>query len=140
VDEYKPGDTKKVCFDIVHVREFNTIIDYNPSCSQGPALSLGWKRIKDSIYFLDEYDVKHRRSNDELILSSETRESILSKLGYTKGDIAASVRKIIKVRNQRRRTSQTVRAQNLEFAMERVGKRFKHLLQGAGGINRKVEV
>jgi hypothetical protein len=140
VDEYKPIETKKVCFDIVHVREYDTIIDYNPSCSQGPALSLGWKTISDSICFIDEYDAKHRRSNDELILSSETREIILSKLGYTRADIAACVRKIIKVRNQRRRTSQTVRVRNLEFAMERVGKRFKHLLQGGGGRNRKMEV
>lgn len=121
---------KRVRFDVVQVREHDTVLDNNPSCSEGPAIALGWVKTFETTFPIDEFDhaKKHRRYHDDLVLSKHTREGILIKSGYTKTDMAKSTRNIIKARNQRRRTVQSVGVQNLEYAMQRVGRRFKVLL------------
>ena len=119
-----------VRFHSVQIREYDTVLDVNPSVTNGPAIALGWKVIFEHNLFVTEHDNgRHRRYGDALMLSSDTREGILLRLGYTKADIESSIRRIQKSQSQRRRTAQQVHVQNLEFAMERVGKSFRNLLQ-----------
>lgn len=119
-----------VRFHSVQIREYDTVLDNNPAVTKGPAIALGWKVIYEYNLFVTEHDNgRHRRYGDALMLSSDTREGILLKLGYTKAEMESCIRRIQKSQSQRRRTAQQVHVQNLEFAMERVGKSFKNLLQ-----------
>jgi hypothetical protein len=124
---------KIVRFDNVHVREFNTILDNNPAVTEGPAIALGWNILQETTHLVAEHDNgRHRRYGDALMLSSHTREGILFKMGYSKEDIGKMVTRIYKAQQERRRTVQKVRVQNLEFAMERLGNSFRSLLQRTG--------
>jgi hypothetical protein len=119
-----------VRFHTVQIREYDTVLDNNPAVTRGPAIALGWTVMTEYNLLVTEHDNgRHRRYGDSLMLSSDTREGILLKLGYNKADMESCVRRIQKAQNQRRRTAQQVHVQNLEFAMERVGKSFKNLLQ-----------
>ena len=119
-----------VRFHTVQIREYDTVLDNNPAVTRGPAIALGWTVMVEYSLLVTEHDNgRHRRYGDSLMLSSDTREGILMRLGYNKADMESCVRRIQKAQNQRRRTAQQVHVQNLEFAMERVGKSFKNLLQ-----------
>ena len=126
-----------VRFESVHIREFDTVLDCNPAVSEGPAIALGWRVISEATFLLnDKDDDRHRRYGDALMLSTHTREGILLRFGYSPTDIDSAVRRIQRAQNQRRRTAQKVRMHSLEFAMERVGKRFRHLLSGGGNTSK----
>lgn len=127
-------NVRKVSFQFVHIREFDTVLDCNPAVTEGPAIALGWTVITENMFLVSDYDDgRHRRYGDALMLSTHTREGILLRLGCSNAEIDAAVRRIQKAKNQRRRTAQQVRMDSLGFAMEVVGKRFRDLLTGGGG-------
>jgi len=123
--------TKHVSFSHLQIRTYETILGDNPSCSGGPSLGLGW-RYDPSHYTatVDEYEAHQARlygttpsgapeecRPEDLVLHRFEREAILLNTGYTRQDLADSVRALNKVKNKRR---QTVHNLPVAFLEERV--------------------
>ena len=121
---------KRVSFSHLQIRTYETILGDNPSCSGGPSLGLGWRY--DPSHFtatVDEYEAylaqiyglaegqQYECRPEDLVLHRYEREAILLNTGYTRQDLADSVRAINKVKNKRR---QTVHNLPVAFVEERV--------------------
>ena len=96
---------RKVTFDTVRVREYETILGDNPSCNDGPSLSIGWKYTRERVYGIDIFDNKPaRRHGEHLILSRQDREGTLMKLGYSRQQLNQSIMARFKVRHERQQS------------------------------------
>ena len=120
---------RKVTFDTVGVREYETILGDNPSCHDGPSLSIGWKYARERVYGIDIFDNKPaRRHGEHLILSRQDREESLLKLGYTRQQLDMAIMARFKVRHERQ-------GSKLKDGV----KEFDEILAGAGRkLNRYV--
>jgi hypothetical protein len=116
-----------VSFSTLQIRTYETILSDNPSCSTGPSLGLGW-RYDPSHYTstIDEYE-RHQSElykgcadprPEDLVLHRFEREAILLNTGYTRQDLAESVRGITKVKNRRRQTVHNLPVAWVEERME----------------------
>lgn len=114
----KPSSNKKsVSFSHLQFRTYETILGDNPSCSGGPSLGLGWRYDpKHYSATVDEYEAQQQElyggpdgqpyecRPEDLVLHRFEREAILLNTGYTRQDLADSVRALNKVKNKRRQT------------------------------------
>ena len=126
----------KVKFGSVSVREFSIEVGDNPSCSRGPAISLSWEIVKTENYnHVDRFEqVRHpfRYLNAiDMVLSRKDREKMLLQNGYSESDIADAVRRIVKVKNQRRQTVHNLPVARLEEIVEGAGRKVKHFFSGS---------
>ena len=130
----KANKTTMVQFTNLTVRVYNRILGDNPSCSNGPSLSIGWEYTTQLLHCpIDDYESSRyytRRLDHEMVLSRKERESILMDLGYTQMDIASAVRANIKTKNQRRRTIHNLAFSKVEEAMEKVRRKVKKTVKG----------
>lgn len=122
----KSRSDKRVSFSILQIRTYETILGDNPSCSGGPSLALGWRydpshvtahiddyeRLRATLY--GDYDCRP----EDLVLHRFEREAILLNTGYSRHDIAESVRGINKVKNRRRQTVHNLPVAWMEERME----------------------
>jgi hypothetical protein len=122
---------KRVSFSNLQIRTYETILGDNPSCSGGPSLGLGWRY--DPNHFtasVDDWEIHQAQvygvtakgepltiPPEDLVLHRFEREAILLNTGYTRQDLADSVRSLNKVKNKRR---QTVHNLPVAFVEERV--------------------
>jgi len=129
----KPADSKsakRVSFSHLQIRTYETILGDNPSCSGGPSLGLGWRYYPSHFTAtVDEYESQQARMHgladgetyecrpEDLVLHRFEREAILLNTGYTRQDLADSVRATNRVKNKRR---QTVHNLPVAFLEERV--------------------
>jgi len=117
----------KVSFSTVSVRHYNRILGDNPSCSNGPSLSIGWKYyvgLEDCP--VDEYENSrfyNRRHDHNIILPRSERESILIDLGYQQNEIARAVRANVKAKSRRRRTVHNLAFSKVEESIESIRKK-----------------
>lgn len=118
----QPKKKKSVSFSSLQVRTYETILGDNPSCSTGPALGLGWRYDPSHLNAsVDEYERRHKQSDSQpvdLVLHRYEREAILLNTGYTRHDLADSVRGITKVKNRRRQTVHNLPVAWLEERVE----------------------
>jgi hypothetical protein len=97
---------RKVTFNTVHVREYESILGDNPSCKEGPSMSIGWKYKKERVYGIDIFDDKpDRRREWDLLLSRQEREATLLKLGYTRKELNQAMLSSIKIHHERQQSS-----------------------------------
>ena len=122
----------KVKFGSVSIREFSIEIGDNPSCSRGPAVTLGWDIVKTSTYVnVEKYEQSwhsfhHTGMNaPDMILTRKERERMLLENGFSANDIADGIRKILKVKNQRRQTIHNLPVARLEEIVEGAGRKVK---------------
>lgn len=126
-----PTARKGVQFADIHIREFERIIGDNPSCSNGAPVAIGWGYGNERKFPLDEYEkVKpYKKSHQHLILSRQDREAILMEWGASFNQIIDAIRQNIKVKNQRRRTVNSIGTYDRwEEAMESAGRKLKKRL------------
>jgi len=81
-------------------------------------------------------DEAPKRSGDELLMSREERMELLKELGYTKREIAASIRQVVHRKNQRRQTIQNLGAENVHLALEQAASKLRHVLLRSLANNR----
>ncbi|KAL7479376.1 hypothetical protein ACHAW6_005109 [Cyclotella cf. meneghiniana] len=118
---------KSVSFSTLQIRTYETILGDNPSCSTGPSIALGW-RYDPSHYnsTIDEYERRQSQlcrggadpRPEDLVLHRFEREAILLNTGYTRQELAESVRGITKVKNRRRQTVHNLPVAWVEERME----------------------
>ena len=124
---------RSVSFCEVQVREYERILEFNPSVTSGPAVGIGWKYFPDEgHYSLENFEESREFSRcnsvDELALPRDTREHLLRSWGYTQREIAGSVRSILRSKNQRKQTVQNLHAASYEEFMEKATRKMKHVL------------
>ena len=108
---------RKVSFSHLEIRTYETILCENPSCSGGPSLGLGWRYDPNhDCITVDEYEAHQAQIHglptgeyyvcrpEDLVLHRFEREAILLNTGYSRQDLADSVRSMNKVKNKRRQT------------------------------------
>ena len=112
-----------VQFGSLTVRTYDIVLDDNPSCTQGPALALGWRYNESNDMTIEQYDdwaQTHRRSKNEFHLPTARREDILRDFGYSRRQIDEVSAEISKARKQRRASCNNVsffsKAQEKVFA------------------------
>ncbi|KAG7359837.1 hypothetical protein IV203_034935 [Nitzschia inconspicua] len=133
-----PGNDKRkpqVCFDIVKIRSYGSILTINPSVTSGPAVGLGWEfdPEKDEKYALDDFERSKARSgprrvSNQLLIGREARESLLLSLGYSQKEIAVAIRQTIRIKNQRKQTVQNLNMLPMEEILEKATRRVKRVL------------
>ena len=117
-----PKAFRKVAFSTLHVRDYESVLGDNPSCEDGPSLSLGWKYKRERVYDIEILENKHerRRGEQQLKLSRFEREERLMKLGYSRNQL-------LEASLDKRKLGRELRnKESLEF------KRFDGLLAGVG--------
>lgn len=92
-------NSKVVQFSTVEIREYDSKLSFNPSCSRGPALELGWRYNQSDSMPIDDYEASnpsgYRRTSKQLIISPEQREIILKEVGYSRQQIEDCINEIL---------------------------------------------
>ena len=81
-------------FGTISIREYANTMGDNPSCGDGPALSLGWAfKSQPVVMSVDDYESSRppRRVLDALAIPQEWREKILVRLGFSYEDILQAI-------------------------------------------------
>ena len=82
---------RSVRFSTIDIREYDTAISINPSCSIGPGLQLGWGFSNLYSMPVEEFEEKFpsesRRKARDMVIPFERRELILKEAGYSRRDI-----------------------------------------------------
>eukprot|EP00429_Kryptoperidinium_foliaceum_P047022 CAMPEP_0176100856 /NCGR_PEP_ID=MMETSP0120_2-20121206/50586_1 /TAXON_ID=160619 /ORGANISM="Kryptoperidinium foliaceum, Strain CCMP 1326" /LENGTH=228 /DNA_ID=CAMNT_0017434905 /DNA_START=88 /DNA_END=774 /DNA_ORIENTATION=- len=87
----RPGASKKVFFDEIHVQEYPIILGDNPAVSSGAPITIGWDSFNSQTVDLDFFEycrTPDRRGRKKLILSVRRRAQCLLASGYSLEDIA----------------------------------------------------
>ena len=128
--------TSSVSFSTIEIRSYERVLGDNPSCSHGPAVSIGWQYEPDPITVqLDEYE--YYRSDDRLdgtalVLSRSEREDLLKELGYSRSAIADAVRTNVKIKNNRRQTVHNLPVARFEEVAESARRKLKRVVLRKG--------
>ena len=90
------GELKLVDFSYLEVREYPFILGDNPSCLDGPPLTIDWGHDPNTEFMLDidtfERMRGQRRNVHELVVPKRVRQAWLLKCGWTNKQIAEAVR------------------------------------------------
>ena len=136
--------TSSVSFSTIEIRSYERVLGDNPSCSHGPAVSIGWQYESDPITVqVDEYE--YYRSEDRLdgtalVLSRSEREEILEELGYSRSAIADAVRTNVKIKNNRRQTVHNLPVARFEEVAESVRRKLKRVVLRKGKKDEQTSV
>lgn len=86
---------RRVSFTSLEIREYPVVPGDHPLCSSGCPIELGWDYHRSSEHSLDHYESQRnpRRHRDQLRLSVEERESLLSANDCPVGEVRRAARK-----------------------------------------------
>ena len=87
---------RRVSFTSLEIREYPVIPGDHPLCSSGCPIELGWDYNRSSEHSLDDYELirnPRRRHRDQLRLSVEERESLLSANDCPVGEVRRAARR-----------------------------------------------
>ena len=130
----------KISFTDIEIRYYEQILSDNPSVRSGPPIGIGWRyRTTHKPLAVDTWE--ERRQNDRrylagLMISRHERTSRLLDLGYSRKDLANSIREVMRVKNSRTKTFQNMGFEHFEEILERITKTFMNVLT-LGMIKRK---
>ena len=117
----------KISFGHIHVRTYERILGDNP-CSNGPPLSIGWRFNHKRAVSVDDFErvrLVTRKDSQDLILPRERREAMLMDIGYSRAELAESIRANIKIKSQRRQTVHNLPVAKLEEVAEKMKRKVK---------------
>ena len=130
----------KISFTDIEIRYYEQILSDNPSVRSGPPIGIGWRyKVLHKSFAVDTWE--ERRQNDRrylagLMISRHERTSRLLDLGYSRKDLATSIREVMRIKNSRKKTFQNMGFESMEEVLERICKTFKNVLT-LGMIKRK---
>jgi len=138
---------KTVHFGNIQIRTHETILGDNPSCTNGPPISIGWRYDPNHLDMsVDEYESQQlyrccgsttlvMPRPEDIVLNRREREDILLRAGratggggsgssYTDQDFAQAIRGVVKIKHQRLRTVHNLKVAWLEERVEVLTKMF----------------
>mmetsp|Transcript_5620 Transcript_5620/g.8259 ORF Transcript_5620/g.8259 Transcript_5620/m.8259 type:complete len:588 (+) Transcript_5620:220-1983(+) len=131
-------DGSKVRFSDVEIREYQRVIGDNPSCSNGPPMSIGWRYNILGKMSVGDFEQTRMDANDVYggrmkkvpvtLLTREKREQLLENFGFSRAELADAVRRNIKIKNQRRQTVHNLPVSKFEEAVEKVSRKIKKVV------------
>lgn len=129
---------------ITHMTQLRTYVlsdRDNPSVSTGPAISLGWKYTVADRVTINDYE-RTRNSTGKQVrpIRRIDREEMLRDLGFTRFEIADSVRGIIRTKNQRRQTYHNLKLARMEESVESAVKTVKKVFRARSAARRELEI
>jgi hypothetical protein len=96
---------RKVSWDTVQCRTYETILGDNPSVSAGAPIGLGWKYdvASSAITSIDDYEDRRgqRRSKEQFLVPLVARERVLLDMGYSRSEISDAAKAALKVKHCR---------------------------------------
>ena len=117
-----------VQFGRVTIRQYNSILDANPACSSGAAISIGWDYQEFQAIDIESYEsTRLRREKGVGRLSGKRRAKILLRLGYSEEEIGQAVRSISKARSQRDQSTKNSGFNKFDDTIQSAARRFKSL-------------
>ncbi|KAG7352852.1 hypothetical protein IV203_008900 [Nitzschia inconspicua] len=126
------GERGGLRFKNVVIREYARTVGDNPSCSSGPPVSISWEYTEIGELGVEEYESTRpaRRSHFEMVLPRKVRQDMLKReWNITQREIAESVRRNVKIKNQRKATVNNLKkATKMEEAMESLSRKLKRLV------------
>lgn len=133
--------TKKVTFDALEVREYPIVIGDNPSCEEGPPLTIDWAFDPNTHFVIEiaQFELMRgeRRCAEELKLDKPTRERVLLTTGTTQKEIVGCIRKLRK--DQHSRMVSRNQDDSMHEKVENASRRFKKLVSRKSKYERDLE-
>ena len=103
---------RSVRFSTIDIREYDTAISTNPSCSRGPGLELGWGFSSLNSIPVEEFEEKFpsglRRKARDMLIPLERRELILKEAGYSRREIEECRREMYTMQLKQRSMKKTI--------------------------------
>ena len=83
---------RRVTFSEVQIRVYEQVLSFNPACSEGAAIEIGWKYRPGKVRSVDEFEMERPPpvGMEKLALSKNDREAILARQGYSAIELAVS--------------------------------------------------
>jgi hypothetical protein len=100
--EGRGGDIKKVSWDTVEFRSHNVVLGDNPSATQGPPVSLGWKTVRTDVLDLDLYELVRPLRRASLLLSRADREERLREEGFSRKEMFGAEYQVHRIQQSRK--------------------------------------
>jgi len=123
--------TGKAEFAFLEVREYPMVLGDNPSCCEGPPVTLDWAHDPKTMFILDVDTFEklrgERRPTSQMILSRSVRERSLLKIGFSKKDMVEVVRQIRKDKHSRMVSSQQMGMDNVHESVEKLSTGLKKM-------------
>jgi len=96
---------KRVAFNTIEVREHDLTLGDNPSCSNGPPVSIKWEHNNSYQMSIDDYesDRGSRREKHELVIPREVRLNLVKRDGVSRREIRDVIVENKKIREQSRK-------------------------------------
>ena len=94
-------------FSKVHIREYELVPGYNPSCTSGPPIELGWKHAETQNFDIDSFeDVRdgRRRLQAQMRIPADIRRGMLLHHGNSQKHIRDATRNTAISRKERMQT------------------------------------
>jgi hypothetical protein len=121
-DSKKNTHSRKISFSTIEVREYPIIPGANPASFAGVPVTIGWTPVEAATLTVEEYESNkpEARTMVELRMPPCYRDDLLRRLGFSRSEILSSLKTANIVRNQRRRTSETMQLARTQEALEKV--------------------
>lgn len=120
----------KVSFGCVQFREHEIILGDNPSCSEGPPVSLGWgfkDRRPMNLEKCEQARSGTRRNKDEIYMPVAVREEMLFQRDYSRDELREVVCEICRIQNQRTETVKKLKFATCEEVFERAKRKARRI-------------
>jgi hypothetical protein len=133
----RSSNPKSVSFAMLEIREYPIVPGDNPSVLFGCPLSIAWEYDSDVTCSIDDYEEirPQPRAMTQMRIPSALREEKLLRVGYSRRDIQEATKQATVVRNQRRKTAETMKLAPIQYFFERAKRKTLGLVQG--GAKRK---
>mmetsp|Transcript_1938 Transcript_1938/g.2956 ORF Transcript_1938/g.2956 Transcript_1938/m.2956 type:complete len:189 (+) Transcript_1938:98-664(+) len=98
---------KRVQFSNLEIREYTVGLGDNPACTNGPALTLGWRFEQSSSISIVQYEESRppRRNKNEIRIPCRIREDrLLEECGCSMKDIVSATMENKRIQKQRRKS------------------------------------
>ena len=135
---------RHVSFSKVQIRQYERTLGDNPSVSSGPALSLDWTYNTDTeILTIEDYEASRpeRKTKVEMVVPRHLREKILKiDCGVSRAEMAACVREIQMVKDNRRQTKNSLLSAKTQEKLENFTRSLGRFLGTRKSDAKEVEV
>ncbi|KAG7341771.1 hypothetical protein IV203_026290 [Nitzschia inconspicua] len=113
---------RKISFTSIEVREYPILPGDNPAGFSGVPVTIDWTPLEIASCSVDEYEATKAppRNAMELRMPPNYRRDLLQQLGFSRSEILSSLKHANLVRNQRRRTFETMHLSLVQEAVEKV--------------------